>query len=115
MTRSLACLLPPGSAEPPTCRCRRPTEDESTTESWDQVSGVATVGCQAVDTWVTRLYAIRMFDPMFTNGAGMNVLGMPIGVVVLGVAILGFVIGIVWIRRITSGDGDGEEHWRFRR
>ena len=56
-----------------------------------------------------------MLDPMFTNGSGMNVLGVPIGVVVLALAVVGFVIGIIWIRRITSGDGDGDEHWRFRR
>jgi hypothetical protein len=56
-----------------------------------------------------------MLDPMFMNSPGMDVLGVPIGVVVLGLAILGFVTGIVWLRRITGGEDDSGDWWRFRR
>jgi hypothetical protein len=45
----------------------------------------------------------------------LNILGVPLVVVVLGVAIVGFIVGVVWIRRITSGDDDSGDWWRFRR
>jgi hypothetical protein len=53
---------------------------------------------------------------MFRNpGPGFDVLGVPIGVVVLGIAIVGFVVGIAWLWRITRVPEDGDDSWRFRR
>jgi len=54
---------------------------------------------------------------VFGNPPGVlsNILGVPLVVVVLGLAIVGFIVGIVWIRRITSADDDSGDWWRFRR
>ena len=72
--------------------------------------------CQGVDTQLASPYPIGMFDPMFTNPGGFtNVLGIPLVVVVLGIAIVGFVVGILWLRRIFSADDDSGDWWRFRR
>ena len=57
-----------------------------------------------------------MFDPTFGNPGGFtNILGVPLVVIVLGIAIVGFVVGIVWLRRIFSVDDDSGNWWRFRR
>ena len=46
----------------------------------------------------------------------IDVLGVPIAIfVVLGTAVVGFVVGILWLRRITSADDDSGDWWRFRR
>jgi len=42
-------------------------------------------------------------------------LGIPFPVVFLAIAIVGFVVGISWLRRITSVDDDSGDWWRFRR
>ena len=55
-----------------------------------------------------------MFDPMFGNPP-THPLPVPPVVIVLGIAIVGFIVGIVWLRRITSGDDDSGDWWRFRR
>jgi hypothetical protein len=47
-------------------------------------------------------------------GAATNLLSLPIGIVLLGIAILGFVVGIAWVSRITPGPEDGDDWWRFR-
>ena len=53
---------------------------------------------------------------MFMNlGPGMDLLGIPWPVVFIGGAIVGFVIGIAWLRRITGGEDDSGDWWRFRR
>jgi hypothetical protein len=52
---------------------------------------------------------------MFGNpGAPTEILGLPPGLVVRSIAIVGFVIGIAWLWRITRVDDDGD-HWRYRR
>jgi hypothetical protein len=54
---------------------------------------------------------------MFMNPGGANVLGVPIGVVILGVAIVGFVVGIRWFWRIARGREDPDaraERYRDR-
>jgi len=58
-----------------------------------------------------------MLDGMFMNppSGPVDLLGIPWPVVFLGVAIVGFVIGITWLRRITSGEDDSGDWWRFRR
>jgi Flp pilus assembly protein TadB len=57
-----------------------------------------------------------MLARMFGNpGASADVLGLPLGVVVLGIAIIGFVVGTVWLWRITCQHEDGDDSWRFRR
>ena len=45
----------------------------------------------------------------------VDLLGIPFPVVFLGVAIVGFVVGVAWLRRITSVDDDSGDWWRFRR
>jgi hypothetical protein len=53
---------------------------------------------------------------VFVNPGGLtNVLGIPLVVVVLGFAILGFIAGALWLRRIFSVDDDSGDWWRFRR
>jgi hypothetical protein len=53
---------------------------------------------------------------VFVNPGGLtNVLGIPLVVVVLGFAILGFIVGALWLRRIFSVDDDSGDWWRFRR
>ena len=54
---------------------------------------------------------------MFMNpGTVGDILGVPIAVVVLGVANIGFVVGLSWFWRITRGPEDGDASWwRFRR
>ena len=47
-------------------------------------------------------YARRMFG---NPGTWTNILGVPITVVVLGVAIVGFMVGTAWLWRITRGPG----------
>jgi hypothetical protein len=44
-----------------------------------------------------------------------EILGFPIPVVVLGLAIVGSAVGIAWLRRITRGPDDSSDHWRYRR
>ena len=44
-----------------------------------------------------------------------DILGVPIPVVVLGLAIVGFVVGTVWLWRVTHEHRDGDDPWRFRR
>jgi len=46
-----------------------------------------------------------------------DLFGLPLIVVVLGLAIVGSIVGIVWIRRITSNpeSDDSGDWWRFRR
>jgi Flp pilus assembly protein TadB len=57
-----------------------------------------------------------MLARMFGNpGAAADVLGLPIGAVVLGIAIIGFVVGTAWLWRITREREDGDDSWRFRR
>jgi len=57
-----------------------------------------------------------MLARMFGNpGASADVLGLPLGVVVLGIAIIGFVVGTVWLWRVTRQHEDGDDSWRFRR
>ena len=52
---------------------------------------------------------------MSLNPGGMDILGVPLQVVAIGVAIVLFVVGFVWLRRITRDPDHGDEHWRFRR
>jgi hypothetical protein len=57
-----------------------------------------------------------MLRPMFWNPPGPPyVLGVPLGVVILGIAIAGFVVGMAWFWRIMRGPEDGDGWWRFRR
>ena len=68
--------------------------------------------CVAVD----GCWPVAILGGMFMNpGAGMDLLGIPWQVVFLGGAIVGFVVGIAWLRRITSADDDSGDWWRFRR
>ncbi len=48
-------------------------------------------------------------------GPWANILGIPITAVVLGIAIVGFIIGTAWLWRITREVRDGDDPWRFRR
>jgi uncharacterized integral membrane protein len=54
---------------------------------------------------------------MFMNPPGrpFDLFGLPLIVVVLGLAVIGFIVGIVWLRRIFSVDDDSGDWWRFRR
>jgi hypothetical protein len=56
---------------------------------------------------------------MFGNPPGQwaDILGVPIAVVVLGIAIVGFVVGTAWLWRITHGREDPDaraERYRDR-
>jgi UDP-N-acetylmuramoylalanine--D-glutamate ligase len=42
-------------------------------------------------------------------------LAIPPIVAVLGLANLGFVVGIAWLRHITRVEDEGDDPWRFRR
>jgi hypothetical protein len=44
-----------------------------------------------------------------------EILGFSIQAVVLGLAIVGSAVGIAWLRRITHGPDDSNDHWRYRR
>jgi hypothetical protein len=53
---------------------------------------------------------------MFLNPPGPGDLELPTAtVLVLGLAIVGFALGIAWLRRITRGPEDRDDHWRYRR
>jgi hypothetical protein len=70
---------------------------------------------RAVALWITTAVPY-MLARMFGNpGASADVLGLPIGVVVLGIAIIGFVVGTVWLWRITRQHESGDDSWRFLR
>jgi hypothetical protein len=57
-----------------------------------------------------------MLARMFMNpGPAANLLGLPMGVVVLGIGVIGLVVGLAWMWRITRGPDDGDDSWRFRR
>ena len=58
-----------------------------------------------------------MFDPMFMNPPArpFDLFGLPLVVVVLGLAIFGLIVGAIWVRRIMSGDDNNGDWWRFRR
>jgi hypothetical protein len=60
-----------------------------------------------------------MLRGMFGNPPGpwANILGVPIAVVVLGIAIVGFIAGAVWLWRIAQGLEDPDaraERYRDR-
>ena len=42
----------------------------------------------------------------------VDVLGFPIAFLL---SIVASIIGILWLRRITRGAEDGDDHWRYRR
>jgi hypothetical protein len=48
-------------------------------------------------------------------GQGTDVLGLPVPIIVLGIAFVLAVLGFAWLRRITGNPEDGDDHWRFRR
>ena len=50
-----------------------------------------------------------MMEPMYGGDAGLLV------PVLIGIGVLGIVIGLAWIRRITRGEGDGPSSWRSHR
>lgn len=49
------------------------------------------------------------------SGFFLNPGGPPWGEIVLGIAIVGFIVGFVWLRRITGGDEDPDHSfWRYQ-
>jgi len=52
---------------------------------------------------------------MFGNPSAWNAMLGLAPAVVLGLAIVGFAVGIAWLRRITRGTDDSNNHWRYRR
>lgn len=67
--------------------------------------------------WLARRWVAKLGCMVFGNPPGpwSNILGVPLVVVVLCLAIVGFIVGIVWLRRIFSVDDDSGDWWRFRR
>ena len=51
-------------------------------------------------------------DPSFGNPPAHD--HVPPALVALGLAVLGIVIGTIWLRRITSNTEDDERSWRYR-
>lgn len=53
-------------------------------------------------------------DPLFATPPA--VLGLPARLVMLGVAIVGVLVGLVWMIRIHRADPEPDQHaWRYRR
>jgi hypothetical protein len=52
---------------------------------------------------------------MFLNPSSDPLILPALFLIALGFAIVLFVVGFVWLRRITRGLEDGDEHWRFRK
>ena len=51
-----------------------------------------------------------MLEPMFANVGDRG-----LGAVLIAVGVVGLVIGLAWIRRMTRVDDEGPSSWRSRR